>query len=516
MGLKVYNTLTRKKEEFIPAQPGKVGMYICGPTVYNYIHIGNARCYLVFDVIKRYLKFKGFEVLHVQNFTDIDDKIINRAQEEKVSTDEIAEKYTLAFEEDMDSLKVDPPDIKPKATEHLEEMIATIEALVEKGIAYEVEGDVYFAVSKFEGYGKLSQRTLEDMRAGERVEVDPKKQHPLDFALWKKAKPGEPSWPSPWGEGRPGWHIECSSMSLKYLGMSFDIHGGGQDLIFPHHENEIAQAEASQGKGPFVRYWLHNGFVNVGIEKMAKSLGNVILVRDVLRNYPPVALRTLFLGTHWRSPISFTEESLKEGQEKYQRLIDVLVNIDDIVSAGKEGETETMAGKLDEACDKTEEKFAEAMDDDFNTASALASLFELAQDVNLYLQAGGKKKSVLEKCRNIIVKLGEVLGLDLPKPGTINLGFTLSKVRKVERKEEELFSDLLHNLDGFKSVKGRGTPKARGTEDHLKTIVEDLLSLREEARNKKEWARADNIRDRLSEAGILVEDRPTGIRWRLK
>lgn len=516
MSLKVYNTLTRRKEEFTPAKPGKVGMYVCGPTVYNYIHIGNARCYLVFDVIKRYLKFKGFEIFHVQNFTDIDDKIISRAQEEKVSTEEIAQKYTLAFEEDMARLKVDPPDIKPKATEHLNEMIATINALVEKGIAYEVEGDVYFAVTKFNDYGKLSHRTIEDMRAGERVEVDPRKHNPMDFALWKKAKSGEPSWASPWGKGRPGWHIECSAMSLKYLGMSFDIHGGGQDLIFPHHENEIAQAEASQGSKPFVRYWLHNGFVNIGTEKMAKSLGNVVLVRDILENYAPVALRTLFLGTHWRSPINFTEENLKEAQEKYQRLLDVLINIDYVISTGEKSLAKTLEDKLSEACRKAETKFVEAMDDDFNTASAFASLFELAQDVNLYLQEGGKAETVLEKSRTTITKLGKVLGLDLPKPRSLKLGFTFSKVREIKRKEEELFSELSRDLEILKSKEGTDTPMIRETEDHLKEIVEDLLSLREEARKNKEWARADNIRNRLSRADVLAEDRPSGIRWRLK
>jgi len=518
VALRVYNTLTIKKEEFQPAVEGRVNMYVCGPTVYNYIHVGNARCYIVFDIIKRYLKFKGYQVLHAQNYTDIDDKIIKRAQEESTSTEEIAQKYTIAFEEDMAKLKVDQPDIRPKATEHLAEMIDIVKVLIEKGLAYEVDGDVYFSVSKFRGYGKLSHRSLKDMRAGERVKVDLRKKHPLDFALWKKAKPNEPSWPSPWGEGRPGWHLECSAMSIKYLGMGFDIHGGGQDLIFPHHENEIAQSEAYKGSEPFVRYWLHNGFVNIGEEKMAKSVGNIILVREVLKKYPAHTLRTLFLGTHWRSPISFTEENLKEAQEKHQRLLDVLINIDYVLSteALDAARDESSEVELKRAAHDSEKKFMEAMDDDFNSASALASLFELAQSVNLYLESGGKSRKPLEEARDLLVSLGNVLGLDLPRPGSLFLGFTLSAAKHPEEGEEELFEDLAYDLEILQTEERVDTPRLRSTEDHLKTIVEDLLSLREEARSQKEWARADNIRSRLLQANILVEDRPGGIRWRLK
>ncbi|MFW6113512.1 MAG: cysteine--tRNA ligase, partial [Actinomycetota bacterium] len=303
MNLKVYNTLTRKKDDFVPREEGKVSMYVCGPTVYNYIHVGNGRAYLVFDVIKRYLAYKGFEVFCVQNFTDVDDKIIKRSQEEGKSPHEIARVYEEAFLEDMSALNIEPPDVAPRATGTIQQMIDIVEGLVEKGHAYVVDGDVFFSVESFEEYGKLSGRTLEEMRAGERVEVDPRKRHPMDFALWKASKSGEPSWESPWGRGRPGWHIECSAMALKYLGMGFDIHGGGQDLIFPHHENEITQSEAYTGEKPFARYWLHNGFVNIREEKMSKSLGNIILVREILKRYEPDVVRLLSLQTHYRSPI---------------------------------------------------------------------------------------------------------------------------------------------------------------------------------------------------------------------
>ena len=493
MSLTVYNTMSRRKEEFQPREEGKVFMYVCGPTVYNYIHVGNGRAYLVFDVIRRYLAYKGYEVLYVQNFTDVDDKIINRAREEGKTPEEIAVHYERAFLEDMRALGVQPPDIAPRATETIPRMLDMIEELVRKGYAYSVDGDVYFRVGSFEDYGKLSGRCLDEMRAGERVEVDARKENPMDFALWKASKPGEPSWDSPWGKGRPGWHIECSAMSLHYLGMGFDIHGGGQDLVFPHHENEIAQSEAFAGTEPFVRYWLHNGFVNIQEEKMSKSLGNIILVREILKRYPADAVRLLALQTHYRSPIDFGPDALDEARRAQERLENCLFALDAFLvkpfsrTAPQRTQREV---ELTDSFFDFERRFEEAMDDDFNTARALGVIFELVKELNTYLgeQEGYETPAapmVASHGRDTLVKLCRVLGL-----------FSLPQAPQ-ERTEKP-----------YETAGGAGTmPTAE-------ELVELLLEVRTLARSKKQFDTADLIRARLRELGIRVDDLREGQRWK--
>jgi len=486
VGIRVHNTLSGKKEEFVPRDPGKVAMYVCGPTVYNYIHVGNARCYLTFDMMRRYLKHRGYKVLYAQNFTDVDDKIINAANSEGVDPADLAEKYIKAFEEDMTRLDVEPPDVTPKATEHIEEMIEMIGSLIDKGIAYEVDGDVYYEVDKFPGYGKLSHRSLDDMQAGARVDVDERKRNPMDFALWKTAKPGEPSWGSPWGHGRPGWHIECSAMSQRYLGFSFDIHGGGLDLIFPHHENEIAQAEGATGREPFVRYWLHNGFVTMSGEKMAKSVGNIIRVRDVLDDVDPQAVKMLFLGTHYRGPIDFNAGKLKEAEAAYSRLNNVIGNLDRAIDDYREP-VKVMMGSgqealLYEAARRTEEEFVAAMDDDFNAPDALGTLFILARDVNSYL----KDRTQLS--------LDEMDALDAVKKTIIDLGAALGLTFRGFRTEQT----------------DAGTGIVVSTEE-----IESMIKMRNQAREAKDWAEADRIRDELAALGVTIEDTATGTKYRV-
>lgn len=479
MGLRVYNTLTAKKEDFVPRDKGKVAMYVCGPTVYYYIHIGNARCYLNFDTIKRYLKYKGYDVFHVQNFTDVDDKVINQAAEEGIAAEEVAEKYTEAFLEDMKNLKVDPPDVMPTATETIPEMIEMIKVLIDKKHAYVVDGDVYFDVSTMPDYGKLSHHSVEELEAGARVEVDPRKKDPADFALWKAAKPGEPKWPSPWGEGRPGWHIECSTMSLKYLGISFDIHGGGQDLIFPHHENEIAQSESYLGKKPFVRYWLHNGFITVEGEKMAKSVGNIVLVRDALKKYEPEAIRMLVLGTDYRSPLNFSEAKLREAGKSYERLNNLVGNLDRVIEDHKKEKVEKLSSsegekQLRRIIDEGYRQFKGAMDDDFNTADALGALFKMTRDVNAFI--GVKEEfsldelDLLEEVKEVILKLGGVLGLE------------------------------------FASF----TPLGKDSE------LWELINLRDKLRREKKWQEADEIRARLASQNVILEDTKRGTKARTR
>ncbi len=390
MSLRIYNTLARGKEEFVPRDAGRAGIYVCGPTVYNFIHVGNARTYLSFDTVVRYLRFIGYDDTYARNLTDVDDKIINRAAEEGIAPADVAEKYSQAFREDMTRLRTLPSDVEPKATEHIPEMVELTQGLIDRGVAYEVDGDVYFEIEKFPAYGKLSGRGLDDMRAGERVEIDPRKRNPMDFALWKAAKPGEPSWPSPWGDGRPGWHLECSVMSEKYLGQSFDIHGGAQDLIFPHHENEMAQAEAA-GVAPFVRYWMHAGMLNFSGEKMAKSVGNIVLMRDLLDRHDANVVRMLMLSTHYRSPLEFNEDRLEEATEKLGRLRDVLKDTDDALSdagsGGSDGGSPSPASDAAAAVEAVRAAFTDAMDDDFNAPLALAAVFELVQQINGALNA---------------------------------------------------------------------------------------------------------------------------------
>lgn len=494
MSLKVYNTMSRRKEEFVPREEGKVSMYVCGPTVYNYIHVGNGRAYLVFDVIRRYLKHKGYEVYCVQNFTDVDDKIIARAREEGKAPEEVARFYEQAFVEDMRALGVMPPDVAPRATETIPRMLEMIQGLVDKGYAYVVDGDVFFSVEKFPGYGKLSRRTLEEMRAGERVEVDERKRHPMDFALWKSAKPGEPAWDSPWGKGRPGWHIECSAMSLHYLGMGFDIHGGGQDLIFPHHENEIAQSEAYTGQEPFVRYWIHNGFVNIREEKMSKSLGNIILVRELLKKYPADVVRMLTLQTHYRSPIDFGPEALEEAQRAYQRLENCLFALDSFLAKPPSRVAPVRTQREVELSDSFfdfERRFEEAMDDDFNTARAMGVIFELVKELNAYLAEQERFPTpaapiIAGLGRDLLLRLCRVLGLFQPP----------EEVGEERRPEEE--------------GKERAAVGLPGPEE----LIELLLEVRAMARRKKEYETADFIRSRLGEMGIRVDDLREGQRWK--
>ncbi|HBS60595.1 MAG TPA: cysteine--tRNA ligase, partial [Firmicutes bacterium] len=367
--IRVYNTLTKQKEEFVPREPGRVSIYVCGVTPYNHPHIGNARPFITWDVIRRYLEYRGFEVQHVQNFTDIDDKIINVAQKEGRKWQEIADRYIEAYFKDMDALHIKRAHVYPRVSEHIAEIIDVVQTLVDKGYAYVMDGDVYYEVNKFDGYGKLSGRILEDMKAGARVDVNDRKKNPMDFALWKAAKPGEPSWQSPWGFGRPGWHIECSAMSLKYLGTGFDFHGGGSDLIFPHHENEIAQSEACTGEC-FARYWLHNGFITVNEEKMSKSLGNFFLVRDVLTHFDPEVLRFFVLSTHYRSPLDFSDDKLAEASRALGRLQNTLEAVRGYTKqrvATRPAQTDAATEKLEQVIDKARVDFCTAMDDDFNT-----------------------------------------------------------------------------------------------------------------------------------------------------
>lgn len=540
MSLRVYNTLTRRKEEFKPRDKGKVAMYVCGPTVYYYIHVGNARCYLNFDTIKRYLEFKGYDVLHVMNYTDVDDKVINQAKEEGVSASEVAQKYTEAFIDDMDHLNLKPANLTPKATEHIPEMIDMIETLIEKGYAYEVDGDVYFEIAKKSDYGKLSHRSIEEVEAGARVEIDPRKRDPLDFALWKKAKPDEPSWDSPWGKGRPGWHIECSAMSLKYLGMSFDIHGGGQDLIFPHHENEIAQSESFIGKKPFVRYWLHNGFINIEGEKMAKSLGNIILVRDVLKNHDPAAVKMLFLGTHYRSPIDFSEEKLEEAGKSYERLNNLVGNLERVIENykgqilsdpteiqwGSGISQKTNVAELKEMLGRGYEHFERAMDDDFNTPNALGALFNLTRDVNTYI-AGKEHLSagevdLLEEIKGAIIKLGDVLGLEFvsfitPKDVTVfpaPLRVT-SRLKKSLVLSEDLKDKLIEGWMRFSGAKDREILR-KEIERDFDRFVQNFIDLRDRHRSENNWAKADEIRAFLSKLDIVLEDTKYGTKARIR
>lgn len=480
----IYNTLTRRKEEFVPREPGKVAMYVCGPTTYNYIHLGNARPIVFFDTVRRYLKYRGYNVFYVQNFTDIDDKIINRAREVGEEPLNLAARFVNEYFKDADALNVLRADIHPKVSRHLDEIINMVQALVDKGYAYVVDGDVYYEVRKFDGYGKLSGRTLEDMQAGARVDVDVRKRDPMDFALWKSAKPGEPAWDSPWGKGRPGWHIECSAMALKYLGTNFDIHGGGFDLIFPHHENEIAQSEAATGE-PFARYWMHNGFITVNQEKMSKSLGNFFLVREILAKFQPEVVRFYLLSTHYRSPLDFDDEKLTAAARGLERIKTSLGLLEEAI-AGQEGDAGARPDPaLSLRLDELRSEFERAMDDDFNTALAIGIVFDLAREVNTYLQkdsgAGAAEKGAsLKKARDLFKDFNGVLGIF--KTGE----------------------------NGNILLRGPGRGDAGLVEDLINLIVE----IRQEARKKKDWTTADRIRDRLKEMNIILEDTPTGVRWK--
>ena len=491
MALRIYNTLTNRKEDFVPRHPGKAGMYVCGVTVYDRCHIGHARAAVVFDMIYRFLRHQGYEVTYVRNFTDVDDKIINRANKEGVSCQEIAERYIREFEEDMLALGVEKPTHEPRATENIPQIITHIEKLIDRGAAYRVNGDVYFAVEKFSSYGKLSGRDLEEMRAGARVEVDERKRNPLDFALWKSSKPGEPEWESPWGKGRPGWHIECSAMSQRYLGESFDIHGGGKDLVFPHHENEIAQSEAATGK-PFVRFWIHNGFVNIDHEKMSKSLGNILAIRDILREHHPEALRLFLLSNHYRSPVDFSFQNMIEARANLDRFHTALQGIEELLK-GIRDQAPLVPEKLKETAREVyqtvsavREKFLAAMGDDFNTALALGHLHELARLLNRALAEKGFRKdpaagALLKEARERLLESGRILGLFRESPGEYFAG------------QQKRF------------LAAKGLPESE---------VSILIAQRDEARRSKDWKRADELRAKAASLGIVLEDGPQGTSWR--
>ncbi len=468
--IKITDTLTEKKLEFNPLVGRTVKMYVCGPTVYDHAHVGHARSAVVFDVIRRWFEYRGYKVIFVRNYTDIDDKIIKRAKEKRLSWQEVSEKYIKSYEEDMGALNVKEPTYKPKVSQHIREIIEMIDGLIEKGYAYESGGDVYFCVEKFPEYGKLSKRKIEELRAGARIEPGEKKRNPLDFALWKKSKEGEPGWESPWSFGRPGWHIECSVMSMKYLGETMDIHGGGLDLIFPHHENEIAQSEAYTGK-TFARYWVHNGFVMVNKEKMSKSLGNFFTVKEILEKFSPDVLRLFLISTHYRSPIDFSLERLEEAKRGLERLLNFL-RIKEVISelpVGGEGEVKVSVSSY-------RKLFEEAMDDDFNTAKALGVLFELVKEANLIKDSAVKRGEIGEGEKKFFLDAMEFLESSLK-----TLGF------KLEREA------------------------SKGIE---KELIELLIEVRGELRKKKEFQLADLIRDRLKELGIALEDLPTGTVYR--
>jgi cysteinyl-tRNA synthetase len=483
--MKIYNTLTGKKDDFIPLSPGVVGIYACGVTVYDHCHIGHARSAVVFDVIRGYLKYKGFDVVYVRNFTDIDDKIIKKAQQEGISWDAVASNYTQEYYRDMDMLGVARADLEPKATEHIPEIIQIVQGLVDKDFAYEADGSVYFAVDKFNGYGKLSGRDKEDMMAGARVEVNERKKNPLDFVLWKRSKEGEPFWDSPWGPGRPGWHIECSAMSIKHLGESFDIHGGGADLLFPHHENEIAQSEAFTGK-PFAKFWVHNGFITIDKEKMSKSLGNFFMIKEVLDKYDPEVLRFFLLSTHYRSPIEFSDEQLREAESSIDRYYTTVVRIEDFVEKQSAASEEySKAGKgFEKILLSFRGKFEEAMDDDFNTALALGHAFELIREVNKFLDhkpSGSKDSALLVTVKGLLRETGDVLNLFNRTPYEWYL--SLMKIRNIAVSEKEIREKIKERL---------------------------------EARERKDWHAADAIRNDLEEKGIILEDKKDRTDWKVR
>jgi cysteinyl-tRNA synthetase len=493
MGLRFYNTLTGKKEDFVPIEEGKVKMYVCGITAYDTCHIGHARSAINFDVIYKYLKFKGYNVTYVKNFTDVDDKIIAKALQEGTDICDISERYIKEHNEDMDSLGVARPTITPRATENIKGMLRLIDTLMEKGLAYVVDGDVFFSVEKFKGYGKLSKRNLEDMMAGARIDVNDKKRNPMDFVLWKSSKKDEPWWDSPWGRGRPGWHIECSVMGQRFLGDTFDIHGGGEDLVFPHHENEIAQSEGATGK-PFANYWIHNGFIKINSEKMSKSLGNVFTIKDILKIYHPEVIRLFVLQSHYKSYIDFSDEALAKSRVGMDRFYTTLKQIKDALSSQTDfsGVAEqNLSGTDAEVFFRLKElpgKFAESMDDDFNTAKAIGHIFDCIRLINGYMSKEGfvptaEALFVLDTAKNRIREIGKVLGLFLDDPD-----------------------------EYFRKDKEREAARLGLDVDEINGLIEK----RTNARAEKDWAEADRIRDVLAEKGVVIQDSPASTTWKIK
>ena len=459
--MQIYNSQTRKKQEFVPLHPGKVGIYACGPTVYDYFHIGNARPFITFDVLRRYFEHRGYEVTFVQNFTDIDDKMIKRANAEGITVKELGDRFIKEYYQDAKSLGIRPATVHPRATEHIQEIIHLVKTLQDKGYAYEVNGDVYYDVEKDPGYGKLSGQNLDDLEAGARIDVDDVKHNPADFALWKAQKPGEPAWESPWGMGRPGWHIECSAMSMKYLGETFDIHAGGKDLLFPHHENEVAQSECATGK-PFARYWMHNGFINIDNEKMSKSLGNFFTVRDILKEYNPEDVRMFMLSAHYRSPVNFSRDMVAQDHASLQRLYTARDHLLFLLKNAQEkplsAEEEALLARVkDDAA-----RFDAAMDDDLNTADAIGAIFEIVKDANVSLNEQSAKAAV-DTVLKTLLELTGVLGLLMKK-----------------------------------------------ADDGLPAEIQQMADERAQARKEKNWKRSDELRDALAAAGYLVKDTPQG------
>ncbi len=462
MMLKLYNSLNGKKQEFVPIEPGKVKMYSCGPTVYNYFHIGNARPFIIFDTLRRYLEYIGYEVNFVQNFTDIDDKMIKRANEEEITVKQLADRFIAEYFTDSKGLGIREATVHPKATENIDSIIEIIKKLEDKGYTYTVDGDVYFRVKKFAQYGKLSHQPLENLESGARIDIDDKKENPMDFAVWKAQKPGEPAWDSPWGMGRPGWHIECSAMATKYLGETIDIHSGGKDLIFPHHENEIAQSECAHGC-EFARYWLHNGYINVDNVKMSKSLGNFFTVRDVAQKFDYIVIRFFMLSAHYRNPINFSDELLNQAKSALGRINTCVKNLGFMSNKVPEGDcTDAVAQRLA----SFKQQFMDAMDDDINTADAISAIFDIVKYINVEFDQSSTKGDIAAALE-LIYELGGVLGI-------------------IEEKKEEIL-----------------------TED-----IEALIEERNQARKNKDFARADEIRDELKTAGIELEDTRQGVKWR--
>lgn len=462
--MKIYNTLTRNKEEFQPIEDGKVKIYVCGPTVYNYIHIGNARPYIIFDTVRRYLEYKGYEVTYVQNFTDIDDKIIKRANEEGITSQEVAEKYIKEVLIDADGLGIKRATVHPRATEVIPEIIEMIQTLISRDFAYEVNGTVYFETSKFNQYGKLSKKNQEDLEAGARIAVNDEKRNPMDFVLWKPKKEGEPAWTSPWGEGRPGWHIECSVMAKKYLGNKIDIHAGGADLVFPHHENEIAQSEAANGED-FAKYWVHNGFINVDNKKMSKSKGNFFTVRDIVKEFPYEVIRFFMLNAHYRSPINFSKELMVAAESGLDRIQTGRYNLSFLLENNANNTMTRKEIELLDALEKYRDKFETAMEDDFNTADAVSTVFELIKFANINTN-GESSKGFIQEIIDLIDELCDILGI-------------------VVKKEQDLLDEE----------------------------IENLIEQRQQARKNKDFALADKIRDDLKAKGIILEDTREGVRW---
>ncbi len=463
--MKIYNSLTRKKEEFIPLNPGKVSMYVCGPTVYNYFHIGNGRTFIVFDTIRRYMEYRGYEVNFVQNFTDIDDKMINKANEENTTVKEIGDKYISEYYKDADGLNIKRATTNPRATEYINEIIEFVSGLIEKGYAYEVNGDVYFRTKKFEGYGQLIGQNLDDLQAGARINVDERKEDPMDFAIWKAQKPGEPAWECPWGLGRPGWHIECSCMAKKLLGDTIDIHAGGMDLAFPHHENEIAQSEALTGK-KFANYWMHAAFLNVNNQKMSKSLNNFLTARDALKEYDADVIRFLMLSGHYRIQLNFSNDLLESAKASVERLYNAIGNLENLISEVKNEKMTDEEVRYLESLDAYRQRYIEKMDDDFNTADAISVLFDLIRDINSNVGINSSKE-LCEKALELIRELGLPLGI-------------LQKTTKGDLEDE----------------------------------IEALIAERQQARKDRNFALADKIRDDLKAKGIELLDTPQGVRWK--